>query len=460
MNILKRLSAFLLVFVMLSGSAVAEDKLHKTYAVSSLDTSGSISQSGFTAQATVPSQKFNPPSPVACSDANYTGTAIEIKAASDAECRVIDDSWAAAGYDTVVFEMMLRPRTSGDDALTVLTKVNGAFYYLAQFKGSGLYGLTTSAPSQAISGITIEDKWYRVEFVFRTVPQKAVEMYVDGKLVKSETSAAFTKLFDDIYNSTGARHLRISTGKGSQSVLYLGNSNLYSPEPVKITAQNAEIDLPTDPVTIAFSRPIEVNSAGSAEFGGANVSVKDEDGNAVAVSSVTPVKNTDGRVTSATLYFAEDALSHGGKYSVEVTGCIGNYGQSVAAPEDGVFTFSVLPEPYDYKWKSVKVYKGLGSKKTAVGALSAGMISIEAEYANDGRLAKNVTLTAEIFESGTLVRRLETAKRSLGAGGDSQKTVLGFWLGSESSGTTVNLTLTDSDGNKLLEKKGAELFEN
>jgi|GEM_PF-5056594 len=240
-----------------------------------------------------------------------------------------------------------------------------------------------------------------------------------------------------------------------------GNSFIYAPYPFTLSIANAdrELDYLDETVSFELSEPIKVGSDGNVPFSKDNVIVTDSSGTPVALSSAEPVAYSDGRVTEVELTFAEGSLRYDSKYTVKIVGCIGLYNQPYKAPNDGSDSFVTLSAPFDYGWNSVKVYKGIGSKKTAVGALSKGMISVEAEYANNGRLSEAVTLVCEVYQGEALVGSFETVGRTL-ASKASHKAVFGLWLSNADSGTKINLTLKNSAGTQRLTKKGAELFEN
>lgn len=282
---------------------------------------------------------------------------------------------------------------------------------------------------------------------------KAVLTFAPDKLIMDETYYIEATGCADIFGKA------VASGDALDDVG--GNSFIYAPYPFTLSIANAdrELDYLDETVTFELSEPIKAGSDGNAEFSKDNVIVTDSSGTPVALSSAEPVAYSDGRVTEVELTFAEGALKYDSKYTIKIVGCIGLYNQPYEAPNDGSDSFVTLSAPFGYSWKTVKVYKGIGSKKAPVSALSKGMISVEAEYANSGRLSESVTLVCEVYQGEALVSSFETAGRTL-ASKASHKAVFGLWLSNAGADTKINLTLKNSAGTQRLTKKGAELFEN
>ena len=584
MKNIKKIFAAALALLMLSSSVIAADVNVQKFNVSTLKLTDSASKSGFSIQGTSGNQKFIAPELVSVSDSGYSGTAIKMAATADENCRVF--AYVTTKNQTLtVIDMMMKPDVYGDEALTIMCKNVTVFYRLLKIDSSGMYAFFTGsnpASGDKATGVTVSNRWYHIQFAFRNEPNnKALELYVDGKLVVKNTSSALTALIDELAttNNAGApnRLFRLDIGVGKKSTWYLGDSSIYSPGLVQVTSATERITKNTDPVKLEFSRPIKaivgdlpgvdnflvkdkdgntienavatvepvVNSEGFAtsanltfsqtalvmdetywvettgcydvfgkyvatsdelditgantfiyapypftlavdsddrevdyldetvtvsfsesiktkdgsDFGADNIKVTDQSNQPVELASVNTTENADGRITSVDLAFAEGAVNYNSTYKIEVVNCVGEFNQGFESPGDGSDSFTILPAPYDYKWDEVKVFKYTGLNKNEISTLTAGMISVEAQYSNSGRLSKNVTLIAEVYRGSELAYRMETANRALGSNGDSLKSDIGLYL-SSASDITVNIKLVDADGNTLLEKKGADLFEN
>lgn len=449
---MKRITKILsisLAMLMLSHTVLAADTVTRTYPISTLNLTDAVSKTNLTP---LTGSAYTTPTLVACDDVGYTGTALKMEGTADTTARVDDAGFNTGGNDPFVYELMVKPDTSKAGTLSFLLS-KPSFFFLLQFKQTQVYALHPSSENASAKiNLTVSDKWYNVKFVFRSKPSYKIDAYIDDVLVRTYSDSATVQSL-----MTGVKSLRIVADKNS--AMYLGDGSIYSPEAVQLTAKNYENELATDPVTVNFSKPVELNSTSDAQIGKENFTVTDKDGNNVAINAVDTAINSDGKVTSATLTFEDGALTAGGKYYVALGGCIGSYGQSIAEPKDGSYTFCVLPEPYNYSWDSVKVFGGMGANKAEVSALKSGMISIDAQYSNGGRLSGEVSLTARVFKGDTLIRQFETLGRVIGSNGASLKTSFGFYLASASD-VTISLTLTDADGKILLEKKGADIFEN
>lgn len=446
MKILKKTTVIMLLTILLCTPVYAANTVLRAYTVSTLDVNvGKINDSGFAANGTAQSL-------VDCSaDEGYSGTAIKVGDGASAG-RLDDAGWGGANSDTLVLSMLLKP--DGASATATLLVYNGNnpnTLYLMQFSGSTLYalGAGNKTADSKVDGFTVANKWYDVTFVFRKKPDSAIDLYIDGELIKTTTDTVSRNLVAEVTGST-LRNLRISCSAGA--VLLVGDGASYVPGEITFCLDKTEIETTSGPVTVSFSSPVRT------ELTPDNIIVTDSENASVSVLDVTVTKDINGFITDATLAFAEGALTAGGSYTVGFTSdVIGSYGQGMASPVDGTNGFKVLSEPYMYSLEPIKLYKGIGKAETEIAGLSAGMLSIQAAVKNDGRIpAGKVTLVLEQYQGGIKQRSFKVT-RNLNNYGDTAVLKTGLYMKSVTSETEMKLTVKDSNGLTLKDPEGNEL---
>lgn len=240
------------------------------------------------------------------------------------------------------------------------------------------------------------NRWYYLTAaVAYTAETTSITCYLDGEQVITYSTASVTT---SRYNQTRMSFVKMgkTTGTGEVYVKYWRAISLNNYGTTAAAVDNATLTSPAGPVEVSFDSPVLPQTV-KAE----NVQITSMlDGVEVPEFTVTPKLNADGNATGMTIAFAEDLLNDN-SYTVGLSGIVDTYGYNVTADEEKM-TFNAPAADYVYSFGDIRLYQGIGSTRTEIQALEAGLVSVEIPVTNEGAKTRAVTLVVAVYEGDTL----------------------------------------------------------
>ena len=187
-----------------------------------------------------------------------------------------------------------------------------------------------------------------------------------------------------------------TVGTGEVYVKYWRAISLNNYGTTAAAVDNTTLTNAAGPVEVSFDSPVMPQTV-KAE----NVQITSMlDGVEVPEYTITPKLNADGNATGMTIAFAEDLLNDN-SYTVGLSGIVDTFGYNVTADEEKM-TFNAPAADYVYSFGDIRLYQGIGSTRTEIQSLEAGLVSVEIPVTNEGAKTRAVTLVVAVYEGDTL----------------------------------------------------------
>ena len=412
-------------------TAFAEDTLYREFNVSAASV---INETGFL-QGTVPAD---------CTAAMTTEDGIKaialrngFSASNSASNLVYNQSWSSVRTSSFVLETSIKLNNLNGNKRVDFRFTDGTYDYVLDIRNNELY------INRVLSDFVLEEKWYTVQIVVQETQEENVAVYFDGVLAGSYRSAQISK-----YKESNVQMRIEAIGKNTE--MSIGDTKIYKPGRVRLLIKDSILETVNSPVNVQFDRPIRP----SLDINGIRVAA--EDGTEVRIAGVTAQTDAGGNITGLTVEFAEN-LSKKKVYRVIIGEAEGVIGQGVETESE---TFTVIPDDFDYVISDIKVFKGMGSGKKAIGSLQNGFITFEVTVKNDGIKLGEGIMAVEVYNADDRMIYSGGVKKSVG-GGASVSAFIGAYLTEIDSNSYAKIRFIDNyaDKNDLTDAvRGGDIF--